>query len=363
MLSIIAVNYNSSALLKECYLSIISTIGKEPFEFFVIDSGSKEDDANKLLELEKDNVRIILNRENIGYAKAVNIGVKISKGDKILITNPDVIYRAESIVSMSNALSMLPKCGAVGPKTWWNKEMDFLLPLSKPITPYGMFITDLSKTSKTMNNIFLKRWIKSNLQYWLSDNPLKQEMLSGACIMTKRTLFEKTGGFDEIFPLYFEDADWCLRVRNAGYYLYMVPQAEIIHYYNQSAKKDITSSRQKFNDSMNKYYGKHFNKQVYLFNMIQGLWRHKSDKTFQIYEDTGMLDFPPVFSFQDCRRKLFLLSPVETLMPSAGSFFESDSFIFPEDLWSCLGEGRYFMRCFYPDSFINCGSWSWVKHS
>jgi GT2 family glycosyltransferase len=360
-LSVITVNHNSSALLKECFSSIVSTIGNESFEFFVIDNGSKEEDVNNLLNLEGDNVKIILNRENIGYARAVNIGIRNARGDFILITNPDVLYKPDSIKIMLNALVTLPRCGAVGPRTWWNKKMTFLLPFSELITPYRIFKSELMKVSQTMNELILRGGIKKTLRYWLSEKPLRQEMLSGACIMTTKKVLNVVGGFDEIFPLYFEDTDWCLRVRKAGYYLYMVPQAEIIHYYNQSAKQDMEASQKKFNESLDKYIRKHFRGQLFLLHQIQRLHKLSSNKASTMYDDKGILAAPPVFTFKDGSRKLFLLSPVDSLIPSAGSFFEGNSFEIPVDLWDCLGEGRYFVKAFALDRLKDCGSWSWVK--
>lgn len=362
MLSIIIVNHNSSDVLKECYLSIISTFERELCEILIIDSGSENDEIDKLMELENNDIKIILNNENIGYAKAVNIGIKSCKGRDILISNPDIIYLPGSIKAMSDACNSLPKCGAVGPKTWWNKRKDFLMPKSELIRPYRIFLHELMKVSNGVNKALFKRWIKANLKFWLSHTPLRQEMLSGACIMTKRDVINKVGGFDEAFPLYFEDTDWSLRVRKSGYLLYAIPQAQIIHYYNQSAKKDKASSQKKFNDSMVKYLKKHFSKESYIFNLLQNALEKKIRPLSQ-YQDMGVLSKPPSLKFSDTKKKIMLLSPVELMIPSSGAFFEGDSFIFPDDLWSYLGDGRYFMRCLYYDSLVNCDSWSWVKAS
>ncbi|MEW6416505.1 MAG: glycosyltransferase family 2 protein [Nitrospirota bacterium] len=361
MLSIITVNHNSSALLKECLSSIVSTIGNDPFEFFVVDSGSKEEDVNNLLKLEGDNVKIILNSENIGYARAVNTGIRNARGDFVLITNPDVIYKPNSIKIMLNAVSKLPQCGAVGPRTWWNKQMTFLLPTGELVSPFWIFKTELMMGYKIISEIILKGWIKKTLRYWLSDKPTKQKILSGACIMTTKRILNTIGGFDETFPLYFEDTDWCLRVRKAGYYLYIVPEANIIHYYSQSAKQDMRSSQEKYNYSLSKYLEKHFKGQLYIINQMQRFCKNSRNKMIKMYNDIGILTSPAVFTFKDGSKKLLLLSPVDSLIPSAGSFFEGNSFETPGDLWDCLGEGRYFVKAFNLDRLKDCGSWSWVK--
>lgn len=364
MLSVIAVNYNSSALLKECLSSLISAAEGIPVEFIVIDSGSKEADADNLRTLERDNVRVIFSRETLSYSAAVNRGVKNTEGDFILITNPDVLYMPGSIRNMLNALSELPQCGAVGPRTWWDEKMTFLLPFSELITPGSIIKAELMRKSVILREIIMRRWIRKALKYWLSKKPLKQEMLSGACIMTSRNIFNIIGGFDETFPLYFEDTDWCLRVREAGYRLYMTPDAGIIHYYNQSGKQDMAASRQRYDYSLNKYLNKHYKNRTYLVRQITRLLLQGSEnKMNYLYEDKGSLTVPPVFTFKDNSGKLILLSPIDTLIPSAGAITDSNDFIISNELWDRLGEGGYFMRAFDIEELWNCGAWNWVKNA
>ena len=362
MLSVIAVNYNSSALLKECLSSLVSATEDIPAEFIVIDSGSKAEDADNLRTLEGDNVRVIFSRETISYSTAVNIGVKNTKGDFILITNPDVLYKPDSIKKMLNALAEFPQCGAVGPRTWWDKNMTFLLPFSAPVTPGSILKAEFMRTSGTLREVIMRRWIRQALKCWLSEKPLEQEMISGACIMTTRKIFNITGGFDENFPLYFEDTDWCLRVRNAGYRLYMLPDAGIIHYYNQSAKQDISASQQKYDCSLSKYLRKHYKNRSYLIRQILRLLHGRQNKMDDLYENKGSLTISPAFTFKKDSKKLLLLSPVDTLIPSAGSIIDGTYFEIPKGLWDRLGEGRYFMRAFDIEDLEDCGAWSWVKN-
>jgi len=361
MVSVIAVNHNSSALLKECFSSIVSTIGDKPFEFLIIDSGSRGEDLDTVRNLKGDNVSIRVNKDNIGYARAVNEGIRNARGNVILITNPDVLYKPGSVGSMFDALSQLPRCGAVAPKTWWNRGMTFLLPFSELVTPYSVLRTEFMKGSLTMGKMIQKRWIKKALGYWLSEKPISQKMLSGACIMTTRRVLDEIGGFDDSFPLYFEDTDWSLRVRKAGYRLYMVPKANIIHYYNQSAKQDMRASQKKFQESSEKYLGKHFRGQLFFLRLVQRLHAAGRNAISAMYEDMGVLTVPPTFTFQDSSRKVLLLSPLGSFIPSAGSLFEGKSFEIPHDLWGLLGAGRYFVKVVRLDRLADRGSWSWVK--
>ncbi len=364
MLSVISVNYNSSALLKDCLSSISSAVQNGmPVEFIVVDSGSGADDVDALKRLEKKNLKLILSRENIGYAGAVNKGILNATGNFILITNPDVFYKPDSIKNMINALKQLPACGAVGPKTWWDKKMTFLLPLSEILTPYRIIKTELMKVSGTFRDMAVRRWVKRALNYWLSGRPLRQEMLSGACIMTTREVLDIVGGFDESFPLYFEDTDWCLRVRKAGYHLYMVSGADVVHYYNQSAGQEIGVSQQKFHNSLNIYLSKHFQARSYLISCILSFLKVSRNASERLYNDKGVLVEPPDFTFNDDSGKLFLLSTVESMIPSAGAIAGGNFFKISNELWDCMSEGRYFMRVFDIKQLKNRGAWSWVRGS
>ncbi|MFN3480093.1 MAG: glycosyltransferase family 2 protein [Thermodesulfovibrionales bacterium] len=357
-LSVIAVNYNSSNLLKRCIFSIGSTINNIPLEVIIVDNGSRKEDRDILKEIE-GCAKIIFKEDNHGYAKAVNEGIRNACGDFILITNPDVLYIPYSINNMVEALTSFPRCGAVGPRTWWDEDMRFMLPFSELVTPFRILKAELMTVSRVLNNTILKNWIRHSLGYWLSEVPIPQEMLSGACIMTTKRVISDVGGFDEAFPLYFEDTDWCLRVRKKGYRLYMIPDAQIVHYYNQSARQELESSQEKFNYSSDKYLRKHFKLQLKMVGYIKRLFKYKG--LGPLYEDMGITTAPPLLRFKNKGRKLILLSPLNTLIPSAGAFVDDDTFTINEGLWRTLGKGRYFMKAFMLECLKEIGAWSWIK--
>jgi GT2 family glycosyltransferase len=360
MISLITVNHDSSALLKECLSSVVSTVGKEAIQLIVVDSGSREEEVESLMTLKRSGVELVLNKENVGYARAVNQGLRLAKGDIILISNPDVVYRPGCIRAMMDALCRLPRCGAVGPRTWWNGGMTFLLP-NEFITPFRIVKADILRSSRFMGNVILKGWLRNVIGCWLAEKPFTQEMLSGASIMTTKKVLDEVGAFDESFPLYFEDADWSLRVRRAGYRLYMEPNASIVHYYNQSAKQNTGASQRKFDASLDLYVKKNFRYAFFAFREIRRLLKHAKNRVWSTYEDIGSIAVPPVFTFGDSSRKLLLLSPADSMIPSAGSFFEGASFTVPEDLWNFMGEGRYFLRALDANSLEDRGSWRWIK--
>lgn len=361
MLSIIAINHNSSELLSECFKSIISTVTDMSYEFIAVDSGSDGDNVDRLLSFAKMGATVLLNKENIGYSRAVNIGLSKAKGDFLLIINPDIIFEKDAINKMFDMLRATPQCGGVGPRAWWNRGKTFLLPVSEYVSPFSMLKKHLSNKFKTIRDMFLRRWLRQNTVFWQSKSPTKQDMLSGACIMTTRKVVEKVGGFDEAFPLYFEDADWCLRALKAGYVLYMLPAAEIIHYYNQSAKRDVSSAQRKFVYSREVFIKKHFAAQQVMFNLAKHILNVFPERGLDTFVDLGGLSNPPEFNFDDGRKKVFLISPLSNLMPSAGSIFATNNFKIPDDLWDCLAEGIFYSSAFYIDDLTQCGAWTWMR--
>jgi len=362
-LSIIIVNYNSTTLLLECFQSLLRNMDRYSFELIVVDNGSRKEEIINLKNLKQyDNVFLILNKDNIGYAKAVNIGLELSKGNYILISNPDVLYLKNSIKELITAIDSVSNCGAVSPRVWWDEKQTFLLPNNELITPGYIFIKSLASHNVYLEKYILREWLKKTLLYWKAEKYLEVELISGSCIMTRKNIVNMVGNFDEQFPLYFEDTDWFLRVKKAGYTLYYVPEANVVHFYNQSAKQEKESSNLKFNLSMKKFLRKHFKKQMYLFDPLNKVLDYKSVsvKSFS-FKELGFLKEPIFFTIKHNSAKLLLLSPNECMMPAAASFLKSDYFVMNKYLWDRLSYGRYFIKIFDLNGNKELESFSFYK--
>jgi GT2 family glycosyltransferase len=356
MLSAVAVNFNSSALMKDCIASL-KRQAETDTEYILIDSGSAEKDALALKSIESDDTKTLLFKENIGYAASVNAGIKEAKGEFILISNPDVVYLPGCIKEMLGLLKKDKTIGAVGPRTWMDRERRFLLPPSEPLTPGIMLRDRLMESSSKFRSHIQRRWAKKALDYWKAEAPIKQDMLSGACIMTTRKTLDAVGGFDEKFPLYFEDTDWCLRAKKAGYSLYMAPDARIIHYYNQSAKQEDKESAGKFRYSMERYIEKHFWMRKRALELSLRLLPHKANASGG-FKDIGE---SPLIAFEGESEKLILLSPLPSMIPSAGAFHSGREFKMPDELSNMLQKGRYFIKAFRLPGMELIGSWSFSR--
>ena len=204
-LSIIIVNINNIGILKECLDSVYKTTKKYTFEITVVDNGSTDGSQLMIKEL-FPQVKLIENNENLGFAKANNQGLKIANSRYSLLLNNDTIIKEGAFDGMIEFMDNHPKVGACGPR-----------------------LLNIDGTIQHQGSIFGKR-------FWRSALPVEIDFVVGACLMVRKEIIEKVGLMDENLFFYNDDLDWCLSIRKAGYKVYYLPQAEVVHYGGHSNK-------------------------------------------------------------------------------------------------------------------------------
>lgn len=231
-LSIIIVNWNSQVYLKQCIASIVDAKCKSQYEIVVIDGGSF-DGCGEMLQQFYPHVRFIQSDRNLGFAKANNVAFKASRGDLVLFLNPDTEVVGPAIDILRDQLEQLPKAGVIG---------------CKLLNADGSVQTSCIQSFPTILNQLLNSEVlmalfpKSRLWgmkplFSTSNEPAEVEVLSGACMMIRRALFEQIGQFSEDYFMYAEDLDLCFKVRQAGYKNYYVPDATILHFGGGSTQQ------------------------------------------------------------------------------------------------------------------------------
>lgn len=250
MISVIIVNYNTKELLKECVESVKNTYREA--EIIVVDNAStdKSDEVIKSL-----GIKYVLLKENLGFSKANNIGLREATFDTVLFLNPDTIVKENTLKRCFDFLEENEDTGAVGCKVLLkNGGLDKACKRKFP-TPFNSFCT-LSKISK----IFPR--LGYNLTY-LDDNGVYEvDSLVGAFMMCSKKAIEITKGFDEDFFMYGEDIDLCLRIKKAGLKIWYLGDCEIIHVKGAVGKRS-KKAKEAFYDSMSIYYKKHFKKGIF----------------------------------------------------------------------------------------------------
>ncbi len=214
--SIIFANYNGGDEPLECLKSIKNlNYPKKKIETIVVDNGSVDGSRQRIL-LRYSNIILKKNRENLGFAKAINQGIKIANGDYIFITNDDVVFEKESLRKLVNYSLKNPKVGILGGLMYKKNP-------PKKISTAG------NKMNLLTGNVF---------SY---PNPYKikePNWIPGCGLLVKRKVVEKIGILDDLFTYSFEDYDFCLRAKDAGYKIIYLPKAIFWHRVSTTANKN-----------------------------------------------------------------------------------------------------------------------------
>lgn len=253
-LSIIIVNWNTKDLTRDAIQAAYDQTHGFPFEIILVDNASS-DGSMELFRSTFPDVVYIQNTENLGFGKANNQGMRIAKGDFIMLLNSDTVIIDGALNKLVQYLDEHPDAMMVGPKVL-NGDRTFQHACRRKLPTmmesfYHLFgLIKIFKKSKKINAY--KRY---------TDDPNvtePAEALSGAAMMFRSEVFEKTGGFDERFFMYGEDLDLCKQVQDHGWKTMFVHTAEIIHFGGASSKKRRTKSIKNFYQAMWVYYKKHF---------------------------------------------------------------------------------------------------------
>jgi GT2 family glycosyltransferase len=236
-LSIIIVNWNSLGFLQKCLKSLYTHLRDVSFEVIVVDNASPETGI-EILNADFPDVLVIKSAVNLGFAGANNLGFAKSSGEYVLFLNPDTEIVDNAFKTMLDQSVSLEHPGIIGCK---------------------LLNTDLSvqtsciQTFPTIPNQVLDyeylrlRW--PSCSFWsigalFSDNanPVSVEVISGACMLLKRDVFERAGMFTEDYFMYAEDLDLCYKVKALGLCNYYAGKARVIHHGGQSTNRvDISN--------------------------------------------------------------------------------------------------------------------------
>lgn len=259
-LSIIIVSYNVKNKIMLCIKPII---GLKNTEIIIIDNNSTDNSYEYLYSQLKSTkiIKLLKNLKNKGFAKAVNQGIKISKGEKILLLNPDTIPNQKSIKILIKFLDNKIKVGLVGGKMTKPQSGEIHgTYVDMPNFLTGIFeFTNLKKIFK--NNYFSKKFYYKDK---LINKPKLVYGLSGGFLLFKKALTEKIGMLDENFFMYLEDVDFGIRSRLAGYKNYYLPSATIIHDSGSSSNNQYKINVSAWRNSKKYFFKKYLNHVEYL---------------------------------------------------------------------------------------------------
>lgn len=257
-LSIAIVSYNVREQLAECLSSVEQSGPPLRQEVFVVDNASHDGSAEMVGE-RFPHVTLIENSQNVGFARATNQALHRSRGRYLLLLNPDSIVVGDCLPRMVEFMDTHPDCGAATCRAWLDGKLEWSLSNFEVPNPqwevlvYTRFIGPAIATRKLLERLWRRRW-----DVWLAREPREIECIQGNFFLVRQDTLAQVGGLDERFFMYYEDADWSRRIRQAGWKMYFHPGVGVIHHTNQSAKGANASLGGGIQESRPYYLVKHF---------------------------------------------------------------------------------------------------------
>ena len=214
-LTIVTVLYDSSELINDLLKNLIN------FKVIIVDNGNNERVLKKLLHFK--NIKIISQKKNLGYGKAINFAFKNIQSKYFFVLNPDLVISEKSIYDLYTLITKNPDAGIVAPIT--EPDKDF----------YGSFPENNTKKKFGPNEIKCQNLLKDSK----IEGEICVDVAKGCALLLNSEHFEKIGKFDERYFLFWEEIDLCRRFRSMKRSVIISPTSLAIHKQGQSSKKSI----------------------------------------------------------------------------------------------------------------------------
>lgn len=219
--SIIILTWNGINHIVDCLESVQKSTYLD-YEIIVVDNGSK-DGTPEMISKKFPQVKLILNKKNLGFTGGNNQGVKQAKGDIFFLLNDDTKIHFDLIKNLVKELESSSKIGIVGPKIYYMDEPNKIWFAGGKI--------DWEKSDSYHLN---KNKIDKNI---INDSKKEVDFITGCALMIKREVVNKVGLFDNKFFAFYEDADLCQKTKKAGYKVVYVPFGGVWHIKSATASR------------------------------------------------------------------------------------------------------------------------------
>ncbi|MDO9231784.1 MAG: glycosyltransferase family 2 protein [bacterium] len=250
MKSIIVVTYNSALYIDSCLASIEKNISSMD-QVFVIDNNSNDNTVDRVEKFiaNKNNFRLIVQKNNLGFASAVNVGLEISQGEYIFLINPDTSFK-EGILEKTISLAKEKSADICG---------------VRQINEKGKSLGSFGKYPSAIVNFFETTWLAKifPIGRYTRYNFLSKKMfvsnrqvdwVGGGFMLLGKKVLEKIGKLDENFFMYFEDVDFCQRAKRAGLTVWFFGTIQVLHYGGKSFSDKNSIEQKKYSRESLKYF-------------------------------------------------------------------------------------------------------------
>ncbi len=290
-LSIIIVSWNTRELLLRCVKSVVESGPEISREMIVVDNGSWD---GSIHEVEKafPFVDLVGNEKNLGFAKAVNQGLRKASGRYILLLNPDTEVKNGAIHELLSFMESHSRTGVAGAQLLNSDGSK-----QNSIANFPSLATELFN-KRLLRWLFPRRFPGKERKY---SEPVEVDSVVGACMMVNREALDQVGVLDEDYFLFLEETDWCYRMKKAGWKIYHVPLAEVFHFQGKSAEAERERAKLEYYRSRYHFFKKNFGSGRYFLLSAGLMIRLVVESIFM-----SLVCFLTLGRVKRCRRKLFI---------------------------------------------------------
>jgi GT2 family glycosyltransferase len=254
-LTIVVVNYRARDYVLACLTSLEAAPPDCAYRVVLVDN-SPGDGTVEAVRARFPQVEAVTNAQNMGFARACNQALRATTSPYVLLLNPDTEVRPGALTTLLAAMRANPRVAAVGPRLVYPDGRYQHSAFRRPdLTQAFLGFFELVPLDS--------RW---NGRYPLprSDTPRPVEHLLGACLLLRHEALRAVGLLDERFFIYFEETDWCTRAARAGWLLWQVPAATVVHHGGGTTRQVAEAMSLEFHRSQAWYYRKHYGWPGYL---------------------------------------------------------------------------------------------------
>lgn len=263
---VIIVNYNSDHWLKQCILSLLAS--DYPLQIYIVDNASTDHSLNQCRPLVSghDNLHLIVNRSNLGFAKANNLVLESIEADFYVLINPDCMVNRQTISHVVGMMQQDHQVGLAGVSILNEDGSPQQTSKRKFPTPENSFVRMLG----------LSKWFSDDSKY--SDFNIGQapeihdvqyvEAISGAFMVASSGALKQVGGLDEGYFMHCEDLDWCKRIWLEGLKVAFYPGASVIHGKGKSSQSNPYRVNMYLHKGMLRFYKKFYREQYGLLTSV-----------------------------------------------------------------------------------------------
>jgi N-acetylglucosaminyl-diphospho-decaprenol L-rhamnosyltransferase len=251
--SVVIVNYESRTLLERCLAALAADVGREASSEVIVVDQASQDGSAAWLAAEHREVRLVALPGNVGFGAGNNRGAEVASGRWLLLLNSDAFVRPGAIDELIRFAESRPAIGVAGPRLVWpdgrlQRSCRRFPTVFRLATEY-LYLRKLAPRSRALNGFYCGEFAH--------DEPRRVDWLTGACLLVRRELFERLGGFDESFFLYSEEVDLLYRAAGLGGETWYDPAAEVVHVWGGTAGRASALTLQEQARSHVRYLDKH----------------------------------------------------------------------------------------------------------